>query len=145
MATCLVFGANVMFGSSWSVAPRKFILHQVRRFSTVEPLETTSTVTEKLSVTPELIKKTAGLAQLDVTDEEVERLRPRIESFLGFIAEMEQVDTSGITPMLEVKDAFSVLREDSLKQFDNQDGILDNMPHEQDCYLSVPKVGEEES
>ncbi len=37
-----------------------------------------------------------------------------------------------------------VLRQDVEKEFPNQKAILSNMPAEEDGYLSIPKVGEEE-
>lgn len=37
-----------------------------------------------------------------------------------------------------------VLRQDVEKQFPNQQAILSNMPAEEDGYLRIPKVGEEE-
>jgi Asp-tRNA(Asn)/Glu-tRNA(Gln) amidotransferase C subunit len=46
-------------------------------------------------VTPELIRKTATLSQLTLTDEEVTRLVPRFKAFLAFVDKMREVPDTG--------------------------------------------------
>ncbi|CAM9936674.1 unnamed protein product, partial [Heterosigma akashiwo] len=101
----------------------------------------------KIEVTPELVKKTAGLATVEITDEEVQRLTPRINDFLGFVEKLNEVDTSGASQMLRVRPAGQVARPDvpAPAPAAAVDAALDNFPEEEDAYLVVPKVGAEES
>eukprot|EP00903_Cladosiphon_okamuranus_P019165 g17627.t2 len=46
---------------------------------------------QTVDITPDLVRKTADLAQIKVTDEEVEVLVPRMEEFLGFVEKMEEI------------------------------------------------------
>jgi len=46
-------------------------------------------------VTAELVRKTAQLAQLDVKDDELEKLVPKIKNFLNFVDQMQTVDDTG--------------------------------------------------
>jgi aspartyl/glutamyl-tRNA(Asn/Gln) amidotransferase C subunit len=98
-----------------------------------------------LQVDAALIKKTAGLAQLEVTDEEADALVPRVRSFLGFVAAMDEVDTSADTApgIGEAREGATFLREDETRKFSNNAAIMANMPLQEGGYLRVPKVGEE--
>lgn len=97
-------------------------------------------------VTPELITHTATLAQLQFDEAEVQQLVPRFEAFLKFVDKMQDVPdaapglASGALPPVA-----AVLRPDQSSVFPNQDGIFANMPDQEDAYLSVPKVGEEDT
>ncbi|CAM9346241.1 unnamed protein product, partial [Choristocarpus tenellus] len=96
-------------------------------------------------VTPELIRKTAGLAQLEIDDEEVASLLPQVESFLGFVETMDDVDEGSQSTMDHRGcSGGEFLREDSAEMFSNVVAIMENMPLEEDSYLRVPKVGEDE-
>lgn len=48
-----------------------------------------------MQVTPDLIRKTAQLAQLSFEEEELVKLVPRFESFLRFADKMQEVQDSG--------------------------------------------------
>lgn len=97
-------------------------------------------------VTPELIKHTATLAQLQFDDAEIARLVPRFQAFLNFVDKMQDVpDTApGLAPGT-MPTVDKVLRPDQPSIFPNQDAIFANMAEQEDAYLSVPKVGEEDT
>ena len=92
-----------------------------------------------------MIKKTAGLAQLEVTDAEAEALVPRVQNFLSFVAAMEDTDGSSDTASAHRERSSDFLRADETRRFDNQAGILANMPLKEGNYLRVPRVGEDSS
>ena len=93
-----------------------------------------------------LIKKTAGLAQLEVTDAEADALVPRFQNFLSFVAAMDEVDTPPDAATQQrtttTLDAHS-LRDDQSRTFENQQAIMANMPLQENGYLRVPRVGED--
>ena len=96
-------------------------------------------------MTPELIQHTATLAQLQFDDEEVKQLVPRFQAFLSFVDKMQEVpdNAPGMTPG-SLPSVDEVLRADQAAVFGNQDGIFANMAEQEDAYLVVPKVGEED-
>lgn len=97
-------------------------------------------------VTPELIKHTATLAQLQFDEAEIASLVPRFQAFLNFVDKMQDVpDTAaGLAPGT-MPTVDKVLRPDQPSVFPNQDAIFANMAEQEDAYLSVPKVGEEDT
>ncbi|CAM9979262.1 unnamed protein product [Phaeothamnion confervicola] len=106
-------------------------------------------------ITEELIRKTAALAQLEVTDKEVQRLLPRVRSFLGFVESINAVADSGGGGADSAMEAVGVvvggllgdkfLQTDTPEKFAGDGDILANMPVEEGGYLRVPRVGEEAS
>jgi|EP00624_Nannochloropsis_granulata_P003629 aspartyl/glutamyl-tRNA(Asn/Gln) amidotransferase C subunit len=97
-------------------------------------------------VTAELIKHTATLAQLQFDEAEIASLVPRFEAFLNFVGKMQDVPdtTAGLAPGT-MPTVDKVLRPDQASVFPNQDAIFANMAEQEDAYLSVPKVGEEDT
>ena len=92
-----------------------------------------------------IIRKVANLAQLDISDEEVEILLPRLQEFMGFIDLIKDVDLKEgekTSPTMKATDMF---RSDSSINFDNQDNIINNFPQEEDGYLFVPRITNDES
>ncbi|CAM9248339.1 unnamed protein product, partial [Hapterophycus canaliculatus] len=99
---------------------------------------------EQVDITPELVRKTAGLAQIQITDEEVDSLVPRMEEFLGFVETMEEVGESSDGTFAGLNCGQDFLREDAAERFSNVATVIENMPIEEASYLRVPKVGEDE-
>lgn len=97
-------------------------------------------------VTPELIKHTATLAQLQFDEAEIAGLVPRFQAFLNFVDKMQDVPdmAAGLAPGT-MPTVDKVLRPDQPSVFPNQDAIFANMAEQEDAYLSVPKVGEEDT
>ncbi|KAG5189205.1 C subunit of glutamyl-tRNA and/or aspartyl-tRNA amidotransferase [Tribonema minus] len=96
-----------------------------------------------------LILKTARLAQLEVSDAEAEQLVPRVRSFLGFVAAMDEAGAADgdAPPMGDSREGLGeggFLRSDGAVKFENADAIAANMPLREGEYLRVPKVGAEE-
>ncbi|CAM9361310.1 unnamed protein product, partial [Ectocarpus sp. 8 AP-2014] len=106
---------------------------------------------EQVDITPDLVRKTAVLAQIQVSDEEASRilsrvdvLAPRMEEFLGFVETMEEVAEANDGAFATLNCGSDFLREDSAERFSNVAAVMENMPIEEGNYLRVPKVGEDE-
>ena len=99
----------------------------------------------------DLIRKTADLSQLDLSDEECEKLTTRVQDFLQFVDAMRTVEIKNKGSVHENHtDAYgdavpmeNIVRLNEVKLCENQDSIMENMPLEEDGYLRIPKVGEE--
>lgn len=138
-------GVLLLFLSSSSTA---FLLPT--HFTYARPSSSSSFSSSRLAaspkVTPELITHTATLAQLQFDEAEVQQLVPRFEAFLRFVDKMQDVpDTAPGLASSALPPVAAVLRPDQSSVFPNQDGIFANMPDQEDAYLSVPKVGEEDT
>lgn len=65
------------------------------------------------------VEKTAHLAQLELSEEEVNKLTPEFQKIINFIDKMSELDLDGVDPMPRPLDAENVVREDTPKMFDN--------------------------
>lgn len=63
-------------------------------------------------ITRAVVEKTVRLAQLDLSDDEIDRLTPEFAKIVGFIDTLSALDVDGVEPMSRVEDSTNVLRED---------------------------------
>jgi aspartyl-tRNA(Asn)/glutamyl-tRNA(Gln) amidotransferase subunit C len=66
------------------------------------------------------VRKVARLARLAMTEAEIESSRAQLSGIFELIAEMQAVDTSGITPMSHAQDVSQRLREDTVTESDQR-------------------------
>ena len=93
-----------------------------------------------MQITIQTIDKLANLSQLQFNDEEKVALQFDLEKMIGFIQQLEKVDTTGIEPLQHMSDAVNVLREDELKGSITREEALLNAPSKDEQFFKVPKV-----
>lgn len=84
----------------------------------------------------------ARLARLALTDEEKARFAAQIGEVLGHIAQLKEVDVSGVEPTAHAFPVFNVWGEDEPKPGLPVEALLRNAPAHQDRCVAVPKVVE---
>jgi len=72
-----------------------------------------------VSVDREQVRKTAHLAQLDLSEDEISTVTPEFQKIISFIDRMSELDVDGIDPMPRPHDAENVTRDDTPKMFEN--------------------------
>ena len=83
----------------------------------------------------------ARLSRLRLTDEEVAQFTEEFNEILGYIEQLEQVDTDGLTPTSQVTGLKNVTRSDEVRQYQAQpDELLSNAPATQDGMFKVRRV-----
>jgi aspartyl-tRNA(Asn)/glutamyl-tRNA(Gln) amidotransferase subunit C len=83
----------------------------------------------------------AGLAKIAVSDEEASKLQQELAAILAYVAQLDELDTSGVEPTYQVTGLSNVAREDTLIDYHvSQAELLKNAPHIQDNQIKVPKV-----
>jgi aspartyl-tRNA(Asn)/glutamyl-tRNA(Gln) amidotransferase subunit C len=93
-----------------------------------------------MSVDLSTVKKVAGLARIAISDEEAEALVPELNNILGWIEQLQEVDTSSVQPMTAVIPNQLRLREDEVTEGDIRDQVLANAPQAEHGFFAVPKV-----
>ncbi|MEE9446952.1 MAG: Asp-tRNA(Asn)/Glu-tRNA(Gln) amidotransferase subunit GatC [Arenicellales bacterium] len=93
-----------------------------------------------MAFSPEQIHKLASLAKLRVEEEAVEVISSQIDNIMQLIDQMEQADTSGITPLSHPQDPVLRLREDVPTQTDMRDEFMVLNEHSEAGLFMVPKV-----
>ena len=89
------------------------------------------------------VLKVAALANLELTDAEVETYRGQLDDILTYIDKLNEVDTSGVEPMAQVLASTtddSSLRDDVVVRADVITEVLAGAPDPEAPYFRVPRV-----
>jgi aspartyl-tRNA(Asn)/glutamyl-tRNA(Gln) amidotransferase subunit C len=73
-----------------------------------------------MSLTDVDVRKVASLARLAMTEAEIDSSLAQLSGIFDLIAEMQAVDTSGISPMSHAQDVSQRLREDAVTETDQR-------------------------
>ncbi|MCP3689815.1 MAG: Asp-tRNA(Asn)/Glu-tRNA(Gln) amidotransferase subunit GatC [Gammaproteobacteria bacterium] len=93
-----------------------------------------------MTLKTEDVRNIAQLARLQVDDEAVEQYASELSSILALVEQMNQLDTTGITPMAHPLDATQRLREDAVTETDLRDKFQSIAPDVESGLYRVPKV-----
>ena len=93
-----------------------------------------------MSLTPEQVRRIAGLARIEVADSEVEATRAKLNGIFGLIEQMQAVDTSGVEPMSHPQDLAQRLREDVATEPNRREAFQRIAPQTEAGLYLVPKV-----
>jgi len=93
-----------------------------------------------MSIEIDEVKKIAKLACLDVKDDDIESYATNLSNILDLVAQMDAVDTTGVTPMSHPFDAVQRLREDVVTDFNRREDFQAIAPKTEDGLYLVPKV-----
>lgn len=86
------------------------------------------------------IKKVAHLARLELTPEEESQLSVDIEQILAWIDQLDEVDTTGVDPVIHMHTNINAYREDvAHNDLTREEGLL-NAPQKEDGHFKVVKV-----
>jgi aspartyl-tRNA(Asn)/glutamyl-tRNA(Gln) amidotransferase subunit C len=99
------------------------------------------------SVTSDLVRHVARLARLALDEAHVEKYTSQLESILGYVAKIGEVDVSNVEPMAHAAPLHNVLREDVVQPPLPREKVLENAPETDGPFFKVPKVigGDEDS
>jgi aspartyl-tRNA(Asn)/glutamyl-tRNA(Gln) amidotransferase subunit C len=89
------------------------------------------------------VEHVARLAQLGLTDEELDRMQAQLSRILEAVATLQEVDTSAIGPTAQVIALENVMRDDEPRPPIARDAALANAPLREGAFLRVPTVLEE--
>ena len=91
-------------------------------------------------VNDDLIDKLANLARLQFDGEEKAAIKKDLQNMISFVDKLNEVDTTGIEPLLHMTDNVNVLRKDELKGSIQREEGLKNAPVHDGQFFKVPKV-----
>ena len=93
-----------------------------------------------MSLTREQVEHIAGLARLQLNEEEINCFREQLSEILDYIARLQTLDTSGIPPTSSVLPSYSVLRPDESRPGLPLEALLSNAPLVEGRQFRVPPV-----
>lgn len=86
------------------------------------------------------VEKLAELAKLEFTEEEKAELLNDLNRILEFMDKLNELDTTGVEPLVYMNDEVNVLRVDEVIQELTHEEALLNAPKKDSDYFRVPKV-----
>jgi aspartyl-tRNA(Asn)/glutamyl-tRNA(Gln) amidotransferase subunit C len=95
-----------------------------------------------MAVDNETVKHVAFLSRLRVDESNVEETKQEFNKILDWVAELSEVNTDGIEPLVSVHTEPNEPREDVVTAKDMNDVVLANAPQKEFGYFVVPKVVE---
>ena len=95
-----------------------------------------------MSVDTATVKRVAKLARIAITDTRAEEMQSELNTILGFVEQLNEVDVEGVEPMTSVVDMEIRKRVDQVTDGNKADDITANAPASEDNFFMVPKVVE---
>lgn len=95
-----------------------------------------------MSVDLATVKRVAHLARIAVTDEEAAKMEGELNTILGFVEQLNEVDVDGVEAMTSVMPMPMKKREDAVTDGGKADDIVANAPECEENFFLVPKVVE---
>lgn len=87
------------------------------------------------------VLKLASLSSLQLDDAEIEGLQTDIEAILGYVKQLDELDTDGVVPAYQVTGLENVLRADEVNAGAvDRETLLALAPEQQAGHIKVPKV-----
>ncbi len=86
------------------------------------------------------VLKIAALARIELPEAEVDTLAAELSNILGWIEQLDAVDTEGVEPMSSVVAMTLRRRDDKVTDGGIPDKVLANAPDARNGFFAVPKV-----
>lgn len=96
------------------------------------------TLSETISIKD--VHHIATLARLKFNETEAEKIKDDLNSILGYIEKLNELDTSNVEPTSHTLDIYTVTRPDEAKPSLTNDEALANAPKASNAHFKVPKV-----
>jgi aspartyl-tRNA(Asn)/glutamyl-tRNA(Gln) amidotransferase subunit C len=93
-----------------------------------------------MNIDKETVEKVAHLARLELAEDEKEKMIADMNKILGFMDKLNEIDTSGIEPLVYMTNEINTVREDVIKQEATHEEALLNAPKHDKDYFLVAKV-----
>ncbi|HTB51548.1 MAG TPA: Asp-tRNA(Asn)/Glu-tRNA(Gln) amidotransferase subunit GatC [Ferruginibacter sp.] len=93
-----------------------------------------------MEVNDQLIDKLANLSRLKFDAAEKTAIKSDLQSMIQFIDKLNELDTTGVDPLLHMSDNVNVLRADEIQGSISREEALKNAPMHDEQFFKVPKV-----
>lgn len=93
-----------------------------------------------MKVDEQLVDKLAHLARLEFNGDEKQHIIKDLDRILGFVEQLQAVNTDGVEPLIYLSDERNVMRADEVKTSVSKQEGLKNAAKKDSDYFRVPKV-----
>ena len=95
-----------------------------------------------MSIDIDTARKVAKLARIRVDEAHLPKLAEQLSGILGFMEQLNEVDVTGVDPMVSVTPMRLARRADVMTDGNIQAAVLKNAPDAREGFFAVPKVVE---
>ncbi|MDO8359042.1 MAG: Asp-tRNA(Asn)/Glu-tRNA(Gln) amidotransferase subunit GatC [Devosia sp.] len=93
-----------------------------------------------MSVDAATVKRIGRLARIRIEEDEVEKYQTELNTILGFVEQLGEVNVAGVEPMTSVTPMTLRRRDDKVTDGGYPEQIVANAPLSEDNFFMVPKV-----
>ena len=93
-----------------------------------------------MEVNTALVEKLANLSRLQFDDTQKESIKADLQRMILFVEKLNELDTTGVEPLLHMSDNINILRADEVKGSIERTEGLKNAPVQDGVFFKVPKV-----
>lgn len=93
-----------------------------------------------MGLTVDDVRQVARLARVSLSDDELESFVVDLNKVLGFVAKLEELDTTNVEPTSHVVSLKNVMREDRVQPSLTVEEALANAPDRSGDYFRVPRI-----
>lgn len=93
-----------------------------------------------MEVNDVLVNNLASLARLQFNEQETAIIRNDLQRMIAFVDKLNELDTTGVSPLLHMSDRVNVLREDAVQGSVTREEGLKNAPEDNGVFFQVPRV-----
>ena len=94
-----------------------------------------------MAITKEDVLHLAKLSNISLSEDQIEPLMKDLDNIVGYISQLDELDTEGVEPTYQCFDMKNVWREDVIEDFEaNREDLLGLTVESEDNQIKVPKV-----
>jgi aspartyl-tRNA(Asn)/glutamyl-tRNA(Gln) amidotransferase subunit C len=93
-----------------------------------------------MSLNHEQVKHIAKLARLNLTEDEVAKYAISLSQILGYIEQLNELDTKDVEPMIAAVQHQKALRQDIAVDSQLQEFMLANAPAKEETAIKIPQM-----
>jgi len=93
-----------------------------------------------MEINDSLVDKLAMLSRLHFSESEKVSIKNDLEKMIRFVDKLNELDTTGVEPLMHISSNVNVLREDEVIPGCTREEALLNSPMKDEQFFKVPKV-----
>ena len=97
-------------------------------------------MSNKSKIDLDILKKLGKLSRIPIDDTGSNKLMEDLNEIIGFIEQLNEVDTDSVSPLSSVTGHNLPIREDVVNDGNKNNDVLENAPEKNSGYFVVPKV-----
>ena len=100
----------------------------------------TGDIIRVMSVSKDDVAHLAALSSISLSDDQLTALTVDLENIIGYIEQLQELDTDGVEPTYQLTGLSNVWRNDEIKPQLEREKLLQLAPAQLDNQVKVPKV-----